>query len=356
MSGGGPEDYNLNQVIDRKVKRLLYLKRVRFKWGNKKGVVSPTLEAMLKALKAATNGWAERHWPSAPTDGSSFANGTRCMYVGTIGKRTTGAADGTYFTVGSYVYGKGEHQIAVDLKGSRPDIESGPLYDKTGRQRSLLHEFRCVTLGETLIIQNERGGGGIPALESLLTHLFRKFIDGDLPRVQLVDVFSTGFRGVIEQGGGVETLRIRMLGAGGEPDAKKRFAAPLWGVQSLVDGAGKFTVEWDAADDDGLDVDQVIDAFNELQAGASTYGESALDKIDVKTVHGGWVNQLGKYRARYELDVTVDAHGIEHKNEIRPGLFKYLDQLRVTAKGQKWRIIDNDGNFLSGAVLKPKKK
>lgn len=326
--------------------RMLYLKRVRFKWGKKK-VASPTLEDLFASIAKKSSSWIDRHYPLP----ANVKAGDRCTYVGEIQlrpKSPDGSGGGYYFTVGSYVHGKGEHQIALVLSGTKPTVESGPLMGTDGKQRALLHEFRCVALGETLIIQNEQGGGGSAALAMLLTNLFRRYHNADLPSIELVDVFSKDLRQIIESEGGAERMRIRMVGAmPADADPEKTYGGLLTEVKDRVAGAGTFTGEWCAEDGD-LDIDSVIDAYNESDDGF-------LNQVSIKTVDGGWIKALGRYRAAREIHVTVDAHGLEHTSEIMPSLFEYLDDIRKF-EGGNWRLVNDDGMFTTAAMLKVSKK
>lgn len=332
------------------VVRNAYLKRVKFNYGRRKNPPGHKLEDLLHAVRCATNGWADRHWPIRPAGAPSPDAGTRCMYFGDMKRRLVqadGSGGGFFFTVGSYVYGQGEHQIAVDFQGPDPNIMSGPLYDADGLQRSILHEFRCVAIGETLIIQNEQGGGGMPALAHFLSNIFRKYSGVlDIPSLTFMDVFSNDLRKIIEQGGGVKSMQIRVIhGAQPRETSTLAIATPLYQAKEAVANTGKLIVKWEADDGDGLDVDTVIDTFN---AGRALVSD--LDKVDLETMSGGPVSNVGKYKAKSEIPVTIDANGIEHKNEIKPLLYGYLDELR-TPDSDGWRLIDDAGMFLSGRVL-----
>ncbi|WP_447784350.1 hypothetical protein [Stenotrophomonas bentonitica] len=329
------------------------MKRAKFNYGNLANPPTHDLAELLAHVRSQTTGWTDRHWPARPPGSPAPDAGTRCMYIGDIKRRKTladGSGGGMFFTVGSYVYGKGEHQIAVDMLGDAPDVQSGPLFDKTGNQRSILHEFRCVALGETLIVQNEQGGGGLPALADFLTALFRAHhVKLKLPRMVLIDVFSNDLKKILIQGGGVKTMRVKMIDPGKPKQAKTLgISSLLYDARKAVKNTGKLTVEWEAEDGDGLSLDTVINVFETSQEiGAD------LASVDLDTMHGGPVRNVGKYKAKREIPVTIDAHGIEHKDEIKPSLFEYLDDLRVPDEDD-WRLIDDEGMFLSGRVLELK--
>ncbi len=333
----------------RLVYRNAYLKRVKFNYGRRKNPPIHNLEDLLLAVRAATTDWTNRHWPERPAKGLPDA-GTRFMYFGKMTRRLTqpdGSGGGFYFTVGSYIYGQGEHQIAVDLQDPEPDINSGPMYDAKGQKRSILHEFRCVAIGETLIVQNEQGGGGLPALAVFLTNILRKHNASlQLPNLVFMDVFANNLRKIIEQGGGVKSMQIRVVqGAPPTETATLAIATPLYDAKNAVANTGKLVVRWEADDEDGLDIDTVIDTFT---AGREVVSD--LDKVDLETMTGGPIRNIGKYKAKTEIPVTIDASGIEHKNEIKQLLYNYLDDLR-TPDSEDWRIIDDEGMFLTGRVL-----
>lgn len=334
----------------RVVLRNAYLKRVKFNYGRRKNPPSHNLEALLLAVRSSTTDWTDRHWPERPASGPEPDAGTRFMYFGDMKRRRTqsdGSGGGFYFTVGSYVYGQGEHQIAVDLRDPEPDINSGPMYDAKGQKRSILHEFRCVALGETLIVQNEQGGGGMPALALFLSNILRKHNPSlKLPNLVFMDVFANKLRKIIEQGGGVKSMQVRVIdGARPTGRATLAIATPLYDAKKAVANTGRLIVRWEADDDDGLDVDTVINTFT-----AGREVASDLDKVDLETMTGGPIRNIGKYKAKSVIPVTIDASGIEHKNEIKPLLYEYLDDLR-TPDDEDWRLIDDEGLFLTGRVL-----
>lgn len=341
----------MSAASNRIVLRNAYLKRVRFHYGRAKNPPTHDLAKLLLQVRRNTTGWTDRHWPERPPGSPAPRPGTRCMYIGDITERrkaADGSGGGVYFTVGSYVYGKGEHQIAVDMRGPTPDVQSGPLFDNKGNQRSILHEFRCVALGETLIVQNEQGGGGIPALANCLVALIKKHNPSlSLPNFSFVDVFSNDLRKILIKGGGVKSMRIRVIDPVQPKNRKtEAISTPLFKAHQAVKNTGRLTVCWEAEDDDGLDLNTVVDTF----LGAKRAG-SDLDQVDLETMYGGPVRGVGKYKAKRELEITIDGHGIEHKNEIKPGLYEYLDDLRVPDDDDGWRIIDDDGVFLSGRAL-----
>ena len=326
------------------VQRKLYLKRVRFKTGNSKGFQQLPLEALMNAINKKTSSWAQRHWPLPDPDAPTpFPLGTRCLYVTKIGGRTRGEGDGTYFEVGSYVYGRGENQIAVNLSGAEPDIQSGPIVDNNGQHRSILHLYRCVVLGESLIVHKQRGAGSLQDLGSLMAALFRKHIDPKMPSIEFLDVIGTELRDVIEQNGGVESVKISLIDTG-SPSKNKPYGKPLFNAAEFISGQGKFTAEWEATAGDALDTDDAINAFEQIE----TLGDG-IGKVSIKPFNGGWITDLGKYQAHDNIDVTIDKHGIEHVTEIRIGLFNYLDQLRIPKGKKNWRIIRDDGCFNYGS-------
>ena len=320
----------------KQVTKQLYVKRVRFK-SRKKGFKAPPLESLLRTVRKHAPNFAQRHWP-LPVDGEEFSPGTSCLYIAKFGTRKD--QDGIYFEVGTYVHGRGEDQVALDLSGEDPDVYTGPIIDASGKKRAIVHIYRCVALGETLLVENQRGTGGAMALARLLAAMFRTHCDPDFPNIELVDVASQDLRRDIEAGQGVESMMIRMLD--GSPDEDDAYAVPLWGLRRKVKGAGKLQVLWEA-DEDRLDTDDVIAAVDESQE-----EDTALDKVTIKLNNGSVINRLGRYRAKKPISVTVDSHGIMHYSEIKAGLFDYLNELRKPIKG--WRLLSDDGYFL---VSKP---
>lgn len=324
--------------------KLLYVKRLRFRSGRDKAFVAPALETLLLAIRKAAPNVAQRHWPKPPPAPDTFSAGTNCVYLSNI--KTRKEQDGVYFEVGSYVYGRGEAQMTMNLSGPEPDVTSGPIIDAKGNQRAIVHIYRCVALGETLLIENHKGAGGATALVRLLTAMFREHYDANLPTIELIDVASGDLRRDIKLGGGVHSMTIKMLD--GAPDKDDTYGVPLFSLREKVGGAGKLNVVWEA--DDELDVEAVVDAVEESQ-----HESSPLSGVTLHLNNGPNITRLGRYRARKIAYITVDAHGIPHYGEIRNELFNYLNELRQSKN--KWRLIDDAGYFQAGnPVVKTKKK
>ena len=330
------------------VKRKVYLKRARFRSGRNKQFKQQPLEALMEAINKKAPLWTQKHWP-APNTGAStpFESGTRCLYVTKIARRRFGKADGIYFEVGSYVYGKGENQIAVNMSGAEPDVQSGPIVDKNGQHRSILHYYRCAVLGESMIVQKQRGSGGIQELANLLTNLFRRYVDPDMPSLEFLDVMGAGLRDIIDQNGGVESVKISFVDSAADVKDSP-FGKPLFDAAEYIEGYGRFTAEWEAGDGNPIDTESAISAFEEIDS-----MDGGIGKVSIKPFHGGWINDLGKYQAHDEIDVQINSSGIEVEEDVRRGLFKYLDRLRIPKGKKNWRIIRDDGlfNFGSQTVL-----
>lgn len=317
-----------------KAPRLLFVKRVRFRAGRIRDFKAPALEELLLQIKDRAPFFRNRHWPRPPAAPDAIQVGTQCQYISSISTRE--GEDGVYFEVGGYVHGRGEHQLTLDLTGNNadPHITSGPLQDELGRPRAIVTIFRCLALGETLIVENHRGAGGVSVLVRLLTAMFKEHCDPALPGIELVDVTTDNLRREIEAGGGVKSMMIRVIDGAAPQSADRRL--PLYLARDSIGGAGKMDVTWQA--EDHLDTDDVLETVESALA-----MDSGLDKIKIKLHDGPDITKLGRFLAKKEIWVTIDRFGFAHYAEVKDALFAYLTELRVSRSG--WSLIDLDGYF-----------
>ena len=119
----------------------------------------------------------------------------------------------------------------------------------------------------------------------------------------------------------------------------------MYAAINAVPGADEITVLFEASEDESIDIDVAINAYESVEDGGSE-----LDKVQLKTAKGGWMN-LGKYRAKGNLRITVDAHGIEYKSDFKPELFAYLDEIREETGDDRWRLVNDEGYFIAGKTL-----
>lgn len=327
-----------------KVRKVLVGKRVAIEWQIAEPDLLPTLQDMLLAIMADAPGWADRHDPVKPApDQPAIEDGTRCMYIARLSDRAP--QPGVYFEVGSYVHGQAEDQITLDLDLPEPDVVNGPLQGEDGQFRSILHTFRCVALGETLLVHNDRGGGGMELLARYLTHLFRRHGYPSIARVRILDVFLPSLRDAIEAGGGAKGIKMDIVGAVPEhiPEAQI-YGGPLAKFKQLFPGSRKASAIVTAPSDLTLAIKEVELAYNE-----SKQADSVLDQVSIVLNHGK-ISSVGKYLCKGECSVEVTGRGKFNKDAIRPGLYAFLDDLRMPHH-RDFRMIDENGYFQNRAPV-----
>ncbi len=332
--------------MSKQVAKTVYAKRVRFKAGRMKDFSPAPIETLLLQLQRIAPSWARRHWPLVPTDGR-IEQGASCCFIPKIALRSSGDQKGVYFEVGSYVNGHAPDQIQLDFNASEPNITTERVRDSQGNEREIVTICRCVALGETIIVENVKGSGGVGAVQALLGKLFRTYLsNGNPPRphpaVELLDVTSRDLRTAIRRGRGVERVFLRMVdGAEREEDG---WAVPLRAGRERIRNSAKFSAVWEAADNEVLNTEDVISAVDE-----SLEEDSTLDRVVLVLKDGNTLTGLGSYKARTKIYVTMDNAGLLYYSELIEGLWGYLDELRRTR--DTWRLIDDNGFFNAEAPI-----
>lgn len=325
----------------RVINKTLYAKRVRFKSGRLKNFTPEPIEDLLRNILQVAPSWARRHWPLPPQAPAAIPPWTVCSFVSRITDREDGDQKGVYFEVGTYVNGHAPDQMALDFQASEPDITTDRVRDAGGNEREIVTICRCVALGETIIVENVRGSGGVLAVQRLLSKLLQVYCvfgpnSQRYPSIELIDVMSGDLRDAIRQGGGAEKISLRLVeGAEPAPDAWLR---PLKAGRDRFRNTAVFAATWEAADCEALNTDDVVAAAAEREA-----LESDLDSVVIHLKDGNRITNLGKYKSRYEVSMKVNDGELPQYNIVVAGLWSYLDQLR-RAK-DSWRLLDDHGNF-----------
>lgn len=269
-----------------------------------------------------------------------------CYFMARIGTRQNGDRRGVYFEVGSYTYGHAPDQMALDFTVAEPAITTERV-QAGGETREIVTICRCVALGETLIIENVRGSGGVLAVQKLLSKLLPLYCTFGpsgrrYPTLELVDVASAALRDEIIRGRGVAKVTLRMINA--TPPEPDGWLQPLRMGRARVRDAARFTATWEAADSKQLSTDDVLSAVDEQME-----EDSDLDKVLIELVDGNRIDSLGKYKARHEVVVPVDNANVMHASVLIDGMWGYLDDLRRTHNN--WRLVDDDGYFTTGSAV-----
>jgi len=331
---------NLNGQVDfmgTQLQRMLHLKHVHFKSRNRDGFVQlPTDELLLK-VAAKTNGFGQRHYPPP----SGLPNGMRCAFMDNIRKRRGG--DGVQFDVYGYVYGLSSDQFHPNFAVPHPDINTGPITDRQGKRREILHLYHGIALGQAVIIEYNRAAGGVGILEDLLSYVFHEYCDRQLPSLELLDVTTGDLRRAIDAGGGVDSVSLKMI-SGTRAPQNAHVATPMSKLRSLIGGTKQVKMSWESGPDNPLDANSVMRVAREYAD-----DESPLERMSIKLKDGGSIPSLETYRERRRIAVDIGPNNTPVVADIEKGLRHYLDELRTPTKG--WRIIDDKGNFNSTATF-----
>lgn len=321
------------------VERMLHLKCAHFKSGRRKNFVAPSIDSLLLQAAQAAPKFAQRHFPPP----SALPQGTTCAFIDNIRKRSKG--DGVLFEINVYTFGQTSEQFHPDFSLSKPDINTGPIKDQNGKLREILHTYRCLALGQAVLVEYNRGAGGISLLEHLLSYIFHTYCQNNLPSLALLDVTTSDLERAIKSGGGVDSVSLRLVG-GMKPPEGAFVAGTLSGLRKHIKGAKQVSLTWDS-DDDVLDSASVIKVANEFRS-----DESPLDKISIALKDGGSIPSLEKYRERRRIEVGMSQTGTPLVTDVETGLCNYLDELRLVVDG--WRVIDDKGNFVAPKVVSSK--
>lgn len=334
------------EVVPKQIAKTVYAKKIRFKAGRHKDFQPEPIEELLTRLQQIAPTWSKRHWPVVPDEGR-LEPGVACAFIRRIVRRHHGDEKGLYFEVGSYTNGHAPDQMELDFNADEPDITTEPVRDAQGRVREIVIICRCVALGETLIVENVMGSGGVGGVQKLLSRLFSHFLTyGDArrkyPTIELLDVTSADLRTAILRGRGVRKVFLRMV-EGADP-GDDGWAAPLKSSKHRFRNAEKFAAIWESSDNEILNTDDVVAAVDD-----SMEEDSALDKITLELNDGNKLTGLGSYKARSQVYVTMDNAGVLHYSELIEGLWSYLDELRISRNN--WRLINDDGFFNAHAPV-----
>lgn len=321
--------------------RTLQLKHARFKSGRKKDFIPPALDQLLLRVKAAAPQFGQRHYPP-PT---ALPAGTPCVFLNRIEKRSKGA--GVLIEVYSYMFGSQSDQLRPDFTKAQPDVKSGPIIDAQGQTREIVHSYRCVILGQSVLVEYNGRAGGLDQLAHLLAHVFNTYCE-KLPSIEFLDVAASDLEKAIKAGGGVDRIELSLL-AGNKPASNFPFARKLSDIGAAVTGAKQVKVVWDT-DDNTISPKTAVQIAQEFES-----EETNLETLTIQLKEGGIIKGLDKYKEKRRIQVQVVPGGKVAVSEIEEGLWNYLDELRMV-QGKSWRVIDDQGNFVAAKAISFKAK
>ncbi|MGH2422664.1 hypothetical protein ACRCF9_19410 [Pseudomonas canadensis] len=294
--------------------RTLIVKAIRYKVtrSTPEGWIRPLIQDEMRNVMAKTSSIGMRHFPDP---GIRIEKGQSCYFINSM--KDLGS-DGVFFTVCSYQHGHVPESITPDLTSAEAEIKIIELKDEDGKAGELVHSYRCIALGEVIIIESVMGSGGAAGLEKLLGQLFRRYRDQAHPLVDFSDIASTDLRELIDLHGGVERITARLA-----VDSKHQgtqFGGLLASLLQKIPGAAQCNVSWENKDGT-LDENQAIALLEEADG-------QALAGATLHFKNGGSVNNLSEYRERKPVQIQLTPEGRPAITEIEIALKTYLGELR----------------------------
>jgi hypothetical protein len=324
------------------VKKQLHLKHVRFKTRGKQ-LVLPAIDVLIQKLEGKK--FAQLHNPPLPDNGKNLPGGTQCCFLHNI--RTRKGKPGVMFDVVSYVSGAAPDQWTPDFTKTNANIISKQLKDAKGNNIEIAHVTRCIALGEVLIVEYNRHGGGVGMISHLLSYLFHYVVKHKpiLPTIELLDILTDDLRKAIKDGGGVQSVELKLTD-GSSQDEEAWYAMRLTDLRNKIRGSKNVKVRWEG-DAGGLDSDSVIALAEEYDG-----DDAALDNFVINLRKSPSIKNLNRYRASKTIEVQfIASQNSIAVNEVEQGLWDYLDELRTPATNG-WRIMDSNGYLSNGAKMK----
>lgn len=319
-----------------KLRRMLLAKAIGFKANRRKGWKAPRVDELLRSVILAAPTLALRHVP----DPAVATSGQQCAF---INRAIDYAEGGVLFEVCAYVKGHVPESIIPDLTKTEAEITAVEIKDANGKAGELVHTFRCLVLGQVMVMESVRGlGGASQILQSLLTNLVRKHTaDKSHPSFVLVDISAPALKAFIESKGGVSRITAKI--AIDTLDSESRYAKALSDTRSTVKNAAACAVTWEAAGT--LDTDEAIEVLSDSES-------EALSAVTLHFRYGGSISDLSTYRERHEIHVQ-QVNGRIAVSELQDEMRSYLDHLR---KGGVGDSISEDGTVNRIKAVGAKKK
>lgn len=245
-------------------------------------------------------------------------------------------SNGILFDICTYRSGHIPESMTPDLNQNEAVIKPVKITDEEGKSGELVHTYRCIALGDVIIVESVQGSGGTAVLATLLTKLFRRHLDPRHPAVEFNDLGSDDLRQLIASQGGVAKITAKVSIDSGTDGSI--YGSMLSNIRTKMPGARKCLVSWDG-DDDILSTDLSIDVLEETE-------NESLDSVNITFKNGGSVSSLSKYRERRNVRIQLVDDGRPAVTEIETALKTYLDDLRSPRRASP---VNTDG------TLKPTK-
>jgi hypothetical protein len=305
-----------------RVARTLVAKVIGFKAGRRKSWSPPRVDDLLKVVLNGASTIADRHVPAAAVEGD------RCAF---INRAIDYGPRGVLLEICTYVRGHIPESMVPDLSQPHADITVVELTDPEGKRGEIVHSFRCLVLGQVMVLERVRGlAGAATIVQSLITTLVRRRTDDKThPSLVLVDIVASDLREMIRARGGVSRVTAKLVDGIGTDGSK--YGSLLSQLRGTMKDAAGCAVSWEAAGT--LDEDQAIEILEEAE-------DEALTAVTLHFRYGGSISDLSTYRERREVSVERLSDGRIAVNQLESEMLDYLDFLR---KGGAIDSILEDG-------------
>lgn len=271
------------------------------------------IDVLLRTILRQSPTIGERHYPEI----TKVKEGSQCLFINSW--KDLGG-NGILFNVCAYTEGLTPETIIKDYKQSEVDLQAIDLKRSTTTNEELVFHYRCIALGQTLIIEQVNGSSGSTGLKRLLNSLAKKHIDKTHPVLDFNDFTSKELRDLIKLKGGVEKITARLVDTAANPGSK--FGTSLSRVTEAVPGANKCVIRWESDKSNELDTETSIQLFEEV------HDSNVLEGVTLHFKFGGSVGDISSYTEKKSVDVQKLQSGLPAINEIEDALKNYLADLR----------------------------
>lgn len=294
------------------------------------------IEVLIRQIMEKSPTIGQRHYPEI----NKVSQGSQCLFINSWEDLK---GNGVLFNVCAYTEGLTPETIIKDYQQPEVDLKTIELKRSATSKEELVFHYRCIALGQVLIIEQVNGSGGSTGLKRLLNSLAKKHIDSTHPVLDFNNFTSSELRSLIKQKGGVERIQARLIDAEVNPASK--FGTRLSQVREDIPGAGKCTINWESDDSHELDTDTSIELFEEAS------DSNVLAGVTLYFKKGGSIGDISKYTEKKPVEVQRLPSGLPAINEIEEALKDYLSDLRSPRNDTP---ITTDGNVKSVEFLKVK--
>jgi len=314
--------------MSKQVARNVHLKRIFFRLGRSEGLKPASLDDLIKKIFAKALTVEQRHFPQPamikPHDSCCFLN-----------RIVSGTRPGVIFEVCGYQSGNDPEQILPDLSATELNVESSPILDRaTGERKQSVVSFRCLVLGEAMLIENVQGRGGNIVFERMLHRCLKAHVDTRYPRPHFSDVATEKLPAMIKRGGGVDELVMDLAHA--QPHKNYPFAHRMNSQRNIIKGTDFLRVTHKSKKG-VLDEEDVISAFSEQN------NDEGPDKVVIRLKDGTTIDDLSKLKHRRLITVSGTDGGAPNVSELVQGMYDYMDDLQKVVSDS--RVLNVNGYF-----------